>query len=581
MTRVGRYILGEELGRGGMGAVYTAWDPNLERHVAVKVIAPELARDPAFVTRFLREVRIAATLEHPNVVPVYEAGESDGTLFMVMRLIPGDTLQDVIDTEGALGAPRVVRLARQLGSALDAAHSRGLVHRDVKPANILLSASGDDEHLCLADFGLARHAASTSGVTGTGQWIGTVDFVAPEILDQSGTASARSDIYSMSCVMFQALTGRVPYTGPVPRKLAGHASEPLPSVGSAVVNAPAIDAVLARGAAKDPLARPASAGEFARLLADAVAESAAPPRAEAVAPTVMDTVLQPGASRQATPQQGHRRSGRSPWIPAGIVAALALIAAGVGVATLATGDAKPGVSVSTQTVGQTTTIVRGTTETVTTGDGPGTTPASTGSETTLTPTFTAGRYVQLGSFRTGARASAEASTLQARGVDATVLASDDAQELLPWFQVVVAGPVTSTAEAQATIRAARAAGVPDAFRRPLTPEVSAADPTLLAGTHRGRMRQTSAGDTVADKRVPVTMTFAEDGQTGTVVYDDPACSGSLTLDTADGAALTYRETIDSGSCTQGGAWRIKRASSGLAATWRRAGRLYFVSGRLS
>ena len=171
--------------------------------------------------------------------------------------VHGDASDPWADAPGRDRRPRRARPGSrsrpwpQLGAALDAAHSRGLVHRDVKPANVLLSRSGDQEHLFLADFGLARDAASTSGVTETGQWIGTVDFVAPEILDQSGQASARSDVYSMSCLMFQALTGRVPYAGPVARKLAGHAVEPLPSIGHGFENAAAIDAVLARGGGEE------------------------------------------------------------------------------------------------------------------------------------------------------------------------------------------------------------------------------------------------------------------------------------------------------------------------------------------
>jgi hypothetical protein len=254
-----------------MGVVFIAFDTHLERRVALKVIAPEISGDRNFRTRFEREMRIAAQLEHPNIVPVYEAGEIDGLLFLSMRYIEGQDLRARVEQDGGLDAIAAECLARQLGAALDAAHERGLVHRDVKPANILLrESSGQPNLFYLSDFGLAREAESDSGLTNTGQWMGTIDYVAPEQLE-GGLISARSDIYSMGCVLFEVLTGSVPFTGPVARKLFAHANQRLPSVrdaGGAYVEQ--IDAVLAKATAKDPAERFASAGDLGRAFAEAL-----------------------------------------------------------------------------------------------------------------------------------------------------------------------------------------------------------------------------------------------------------------------------------------------------------------------
>jgi hypothetical protein len=267
---VGRYVLGTELGRGGMGVVYEAHDPAVGRTVAIKVIAPEMVDDGEFVARFEREMRIAATLEHPNVVPVYETGRDEGSLFIAMRRVLGSDLRSEVRDRGALAPARVARLARQIGAALDAAHARGLVHRDVKPGNVLLAGDGDEEHVYLTDFGLTREAASDSGLTNTGQWLGTVDYVAPEQLD-AGVISGRTDIYAMACMLYELLAGRLPYTGTIARKLAAHTRDPLPSVGEELDHVDRIDRALARGAAKEPEDRYPSAGDLGRALAAAIA----------------------------------------------------------------------------------------------------------------------------------------------------------------------------------------------------------------------------------------------------------------------------------------------------------------------
>ncbi len=267
-SQVGRFEIRGELGRGGMGVVYRAWDPTVGREVALKVVSPELAADEQFVARFEQEMRIAARIEHPNVVPVYETGRDDAALYIAMRLVDGPDLRDVIRREGGLTVARTANVARQISGALDAAHAAGLVHRDVKPGNVLFAATHGDEHVYLTDFGLAREAASESGLTNTGNWIGTLDYAAPEQLD-GDVVSARTDVYALGCLLFHALVGRVPYEGGVQRKIVGHSVGELPSVGAAT-NGELIDAVLARATAKRPEDRFASAGDLGRALVAAV-----------------------------------------------------------------------------------------------------------------------------------------------------------------------------------------------------------------------------------------------------------------------------------------------------------------------
>ena len=209
----GSYRLLSIIGRGGMGVVYLAEETDLERRVALKVLAPQYTTDTGFRARFERESRLAAALDHPNVVPVYDAGEIDGVLFIAMRYVPGADLRVTIDRDGRLSAERALGISAQLASALDTAHSLGLIHRDVKPANVLLSDRlGVDgrEHVYLTDFGLTKHRASNSGLTQLGQVVGTIDYIAPEQI-AGGAVDGRADIYALGCVFFEMLTGRPPY----------------------------------------------------------------------------------------------------------------------------------------------------------------------------------------------------------------------------------------------------------------------------------------------------------------------------------------------------------------------------------
>jgi serine/threonine-protein kinase len=260
------------LDRGGMGVVYKAADTELDRTVALKIIAPEHTQNPDAVTRFKSEARLAASLEHPNIVPIHRGGEYHGVLYLAMRFVPGTNLRHVVD-QGQLDLDRVQRVTASVASALDAAHERGLVHRDVKPANILISGEGDHEHVYLTDFGLTKRLGSAGSLTRTGAWVGTPDYVAPEQI-QAGTVDGRADIYSLGCVLYEMLTGSVAYPKDNDMaKLWAHVTDPPPSPSLArpELNR-AFDEIVARATAKDPAARYSKASEMAAAVDRAVAE---------------------------------------------------------------------------------------------------------------------------------------------------------------------------------------------------------------------------------------------------------------------------------------------------------------------
>jgi hypothetical protein len=248
-------------GRGGMGIVYRATQLSLGRPVAVKLIAPERAGDPGFRERFERESRVAAAIDHPNVIPVYAAGEEGGHLYLVMRYVKGTDLQGLLARDRRLPAERVAAIGLQLGAALDAAHAVGLVHRDVKPANVLLTG----EHTYLADFGLSQVIGTDARLTSTGQWIGTADFMAPEQFS-GDEVDARADVYALGCVLYNALTGETPYPrGTVPATMLAHLHDDPPRPTAVVDGVPAgFDRVIARALAKDPERRYPSAGDLGR-----------------------------------------------------------------------------------------------------------------------------------------------------------------------------------------------------------------------------------------------------------------------------------------------------------------------------
>ena len=272
---VGGYRIDELISRGGMGVVYRATSVALGRAYALKVLAPEIAGEEEFRRRFTREVRLAASFRHPNVVPVRHADEHDGLLFLVMDLIPGTDLRELIRQSGPIEAHRATNLVAQVASALDAAHDRGLVHRDVKPANILIAADDLVEHAYVTDFGLARRFDSESSVTAltkTGIVVGTVDYMSPEQIT-GRRIDGRTDIYALGCMYFEMLTGTVPYgrDNSLMATLFAHVHEPPPSLREPFVDLyPNLGAVVERAMAKDPSDRYPSAGEFADAAADAL-----------------------------------------------------------------------------------------------------------------------------------------------------------------------------------------------------------------------------------------------------------------------------------------------------------------------
>jgi serine/threonine protein kinase/CHASE2 domain-containing sensor protein len=277
------YRIEQEIGRGGMGVVYRASQLHLERPVALKLIRPEFAQSSLYRARFERESRLAAAVSHPNVIPVIDAGDDAGLLYLAMQFISGINLASVLKGTGLLDPHDAALLLHQIAGALDAAHDQGLVHRDVKPANIVLRAE-DPSHALLTDFGLAKNLATGDEVTQLEGWAGTIDYLAPEQLE-GGQVDHRADIYALTAVLYHCLTGSVPF----PReetfaKIAAHMNAPRPSATRIRPDLPAaIDLVIARGMAVSPADRHPSAGAVA---ADAGSVLGVPARRPALEPTV-------------------------------------------------------------------------------------------------------------------------------------------------------------------------------------------------------------------------------------------------------------------------------------------------------
>jgi len=265
---VAGYRLEAQVGMGGMAVVFRARDERLGRRVALKIMTPTLAADGPFRRRFIAESRAAAAVDDPHIIPVYEAGEADGALFIAMRFVQGGDLRQVLDREGRLSPARAAAFISPVASALDAAHRVGLVHRDVKPANILVDAREDrPDHVYLSDFGVSKGAATSTGITGTGHFLGTPDYSAPEQI-QGRVVDGRTDQYALACVAYQLLTGTVPFERDQGMAvLLAHMSEPPPSLRSRRPDlAGPADQVLARAMAKAPEHRYASCRDFADAL---------------------------------------------------------------------------------------------------------------------------------------------------------------------------------------------------------------------------------------------------------------------------------------------------------------------------
>ena len=291
----GRYEIGERLGVGGMSEVYAATDQRLGRPVAVKFLRAEID-DPMARARIESEARSAAALSHPNIVNVYDAGDHEGRPYVVMELADSRSLADVIRDEGRLPAERVRSVGGQVLSALAAAHAEGIVHRDVKPANILVGA---DDAVKLADFGIAKSFSdAAAGMTAVGLVMGTPSYLSPE--QAAGhPATPRSDIYATGVVLFEALTGRPPFTGDTPTEVvAAHAGAPIPDIRSAAPGVPpSLAAVVERALAKNPADRYASATEMALALSgDAPSDATRAVAVAATAPLAVRPVPPPGRS---------------------------------------------------------------------------------------------------------------------------------------------------------------------------------------------------------------------------------------------------------------------------------------------
>jgi serine/threonine protein kinase len=269
---VAGYRIESRIGAGGMAVVFRARDERLGRSIALKVMAPEWTGDEEYRRRFVAESRAAARVDDPHVIPVYEAGTAGGVLFIAMRLVAGTDLRGVLRREGALPPGRALELLSPVASALDAAHAAGLVHRDVKPGNILVDERpGRPDHVYLADFGLSKGAAGGVSLTGAGLYVGTPNYSAPEQI-QGYDVDGRADQYAMACVAFEVFTGRVPYARDQPMAvLLAHVSEPPPSLAARRPDLPVtVDQVMARALAKQPEQRYASCRDFTDALREAL-----------------------------------------------------------------------------------------------------------------------------------------------------------------------------------------------------------------------------------------------------------------------------------------------------------------------
>ncbi len=355
----GPYVLQDLLGRGGMGEVHRAWDTEHSRTVALKLLSGQLAADHEFKERFRREAFVTASLTEPHVIPIHRYGEIDGQLFLDMRLVEGESLEARLHREGALAPTEALAILEQIAAALDAAHAADLVHRDVKPSNILLTGRPASPFAYLVDFGIARSTSTMAGPTLTqvGSAVGTFDYMAPERFAQQ-PATPVVDVYALACVLYECVTGRRPFTGDsLPAVIYAHL-EGTPAPPSSVRRGipRALDAVLDRGLAKDPRGRPATAGELIDQAWQAVRDSGTP--AVGTGPTVLGTFPPPPPPGWAAPRYeppAPRR--RRPGVLAAVVAAAVIAIAGVSIVLWQTLGTPDDPSATTRTGGDGTTSV--------------------------------------------------------------------------------------------------------------------------------------------------------------------------------------------------------------------------------
>jgi serine/threonine-protein kinase len=406
-SSVAGYRLDALIGRGGMSFVYLAEHVRLGRKVALKLLAPPLSKDESFRARFERESQRAAEIDHPNIIPIYDAGEANGELYIAMKYVPGCDLKEVIAREGSLSVSRALFLLEQAAAALDAAHDRDLIHRDVKPANILVEEHS--ERVYVTDFGVVKHTL-TRGQTRTGFFIGTTDYAAPEQIE-ARTVDARTDVYSLGCVLYECLAGSPPFDrGADIAVMHAHLTQPPPLLSSIRSDLPkSLDRTITRAMAKDPDERFATCTELMQAaraaalsshstehesraasvptlasaapaaVAGAAAETAgtapAQPLTEAAAPGPDTGIGQTSATAGGPPPTGRRN--RS-WLVAGLAAVTAAVAAGLIVFFVTRSDDEPAAQTAATTSAPATTA-----QATTQGDTAGaTTAAETGSATT-------------------------------------------------------------------------------------------------------------------------------------------------------------------------------------------------------
>lgn len=327
-VEIAGYRIDALIGRGGAGVVYRATHLRLQRVAALKLLAPALAGDEDYRLRFEREARLAAGLEHPNIVPIYDAGHDHDVLYLAMRYVAGHNLATLLDTEGIFELPRLFQLLMGIAEALDTAHRAGLVHRDIKPANILVTTAQSDhrERAYLCDFGIARATSTTSIHTTVGQFLGTLHYCAPEQI-QGQALDGRADQYALACVVFQCLTGQVPFPveGPAAIMFAHISTEPPRPSAQIPALPPTLDDIIARALAKQPDHRYPNCVSFLRALAGVETDPASPPPASTATPApdpgTSDTLIWPGAASPpvAPPDPGAQRKALSPLESVGAV----------------------------------------------------------------------------------------------------------------------------------------------------------------------------------------------------------------------------------------------------------------------
>jgi serine/threonine kinase PknH len=362
-SQFGPYRLKRLLGRGGMGQVFEAENRVMDRVVALKLMSAQYSEDPEFKKRLQREARIAGRLQEPHVVPIHDAGEINGQLYVDMRLIDGTDLQTVLKSSGPMAPARAVAIVRQIASALDAAHAAGVIHRDVKPANILLTS---EDFAYLVDFGIAN-AVTEERLTHIGDVLGTWTYMAPErFVGDSDTISHSVDTYALACVLYEMLTGSPPYQGDRVHVMGGHLTKPIPLASTLRAGIPeALDDVISRGMAKNPDDRYPSAGELARAAAAAVAgaggyDETAPttisgPHARAT-DVIRGSALPPGQPPEPPKTGSLAAAARRHWKPLAAVIVVILAAAAAGIwAVTRSGPVLPPAGPSTSTMNPTPT----------------------------------------------------------------------------------------------------------------------------------------------------------------------------------------------------------------------------------